>query len=35
MVNGRPHPWILTGPWYRWNNPYDANSGRQERPVFQ
>lgn len=30
-----PHPWVLTGPWYRWADPYDAAVGRQERPVFQ
>ena len=29
------HPWTLTGPWYRWADPYDPNVGRQERPAFQ
>ena len=35
MVSAAQHPWILTGPWYRWPSPYDPNSGRQARPVFQ
>jgi hypothetical protein len=34
MVN-TTHPWLLVGPWYRWQNPYDPNSGRASRPVFQ
>jgi hypothetical protein len=34
MVNGK-HPWLLTGPWYRWPDPHDPNSGRFARPVFQ
>lgn len=29
------HPWLLVGQWYRWDNPYDNNSGRLSRPVFQ
>jgi hypothetical protein len=34
MVNGA-HPWILTGPWYRWSDPCDPAVGRAARPVFQ
>ncbi|MBX3744513.1 MAG: hypothetical protein KF833_04325 [Verrucomicrobiae bacterium] len=34
-MNTPRHPWVLTGPWYRWADPYDANAGRRERPVFQ
>lgn len=34
-MDANPHPWVLTGPWYRWADPQDANIGRQERPVFQ
>ena len=29
------HPWLLAGPWYRWQNPYDNHAGRLSRPVFQ
>jgi hypothetical protein len=32
MVN---HPWVLTGPWYRWDQPGVIASGRVGRPVFQ
>ena len=32
MVN---HPWVLTGPWYRWDHPGVIASGRVSRPVFQ
>jgi hypothetical protein len=34
MVNTQ-HPWLLVGPWYRWQKPYDPQSGRASRPVFQ
>lgn len=34
-MNAPHHPWTLTGPWYRWADPYDPQVGRQERPVFQ
>lgn len=27
--------WALVGPWYRWEDPYDPDSGRASRPVFQ
>jgi hypothetical protein len=29
------HPWLLVGPWYRWQDPYDPRTGRASRPVFQ
>jgi len=29
------HPWLLVGPWYRWDQPGKAASGRQSRPVLQ
>lgn len=28
-------PWSLVGPWYRWADPYDPDSGRGSQPVFQ
>jgi hypothetical protein len=34
MVNGN-HPWVLAGPWYRWDQSNVAASGRVSRPVFQ
>ncbi|MCC6232547.1 MAG: hypothetical protein IT580_07880, partial [Verrucomicrobiales bacterium] len=34
-MNATHHPWVLTGPWYRWADPYDLQVGRTERPVFQ
>ncbi|HEU5282896.1 MAG TPA: hypothetical protein VFU53_03730 [Burkholderiales bacterium] len=32
-MNG--HPWMLTGPWYRWQTPGVPGSGRQSAPVLQ
>lgn len=36
MVAARQHhPWILTGPWYRWPSPGVPASGRAAAPVLQ
>lgn len=29
------HPWVLTGPWYRWPVPGSPASGRSARPALQ
>ncbi|MGB7922546.1 MAG: hypothetical protein WCF57_04820 [Pyrinomonadaceae bacterium] len=28
-------PWLLVGPWYRWQRPGVPSTGRASRPVFQ
>lgn len=28
-------PWLLVGPWYRWQRPGVPSAGRASRPVFQ
>jgi hypothetical protein len=35
VTTASQHPWLLAGQWYRWPDPYDNNSGRLSRPVFQ
>ncbi|MFV8752709.1 hypothetical protein ACNOYE_19345 [Nannocystaceae bacterium ST9] len=30
-----PHPWILTGPWYRWPMPGVPEAGRKSKPEIQ
>ena len=34
MVNGA-HPWLLVGPWYRWDNPRVPSTGRSSVPMIQ
>ncbi len=34
MVNAT-HPWLLVGPWYRWDQPGVASSGRISVPIVQ
>lgn len=34
MTNA-PHPWILTGPWYRWPLPGVPEAGRKSKPEIQ
>jgi len=30
-----PHPWTLTGPWYRWSAPGVPEAGRKSKPEIQ
>lgn len=34
-MNANRHPWLLTGPWYRWPQPGVPASGRSAPPVIQ
>jgi hypothetical protein len=29
------HPWLLVGPWYRWQRPGDPGAGRLSAPVLE
>ncbi len=35
MVAAEHYPWILAGPWYRWQHPNNPADGRISRPVLQ